>query len=237
MNRFPPRILLLGFLLPFLSLACKKNENLPEEARAGQIFFHGYGCTNCHRVAGEGGLLGPDLTFVGFRQSPEWIDQWLKNPSNWRHNTLMPNFYLKDPVRKALVAYLSTLKGEPYITTKPWNHPEVKDDPVKRGEMIFAYAGCTGCHGVQGKGGHPNNNVVGGLIPTLTKVSEGYSKEELKEKIRKGVPESAMEDSSKPKPMVHMPTWSQKLTDDEIDSLVEYLYSLAPKTEGGEKWE
>ncbi len=210
--------------------ACGSKDPVSEQISVGQAHFQGYGCSTCHMVGGKGGALGPDLTYIGFRKSPEWLDLWLQSPEGWKHNTLMPNFYLKEPIRKALVAYLASLKGEPYKNGKaPWDAADVKDNPIKRGETIFTHAGCAGCHGVGGKGGYPNNNVVGGLIPSLLKVSDGYSKEELKEKIRKGVPQSASEDPNKPAPMLHMPTWSQMLTDDEIDSLVEYLYSLNPK--------
>jgi len=52
------------------------------------------------------------------------------------------------------------------------------------------------------------------------------------EKLRKGVPQSAAADPGMPLPMIHMPAWGEKLSDDEIDSLVEYLFSLRP--EGGE---
>lgn len=229
-----------SFLLVFaldLSACSSKPKNLSEEALVGYAHFKGFGCAICHRVGGEGGVIGPDLTFIGFRKSPEWLDLWLKNPSHWKHNTLMPNFFLKDNVRKALVAYLASLKGEAYLAgSKPWDSPELKEDPVKRGEAIFSHAGCAGCHGAGGKGGYPNNNVVGGLIPSLINVSDGYSKEELAEKIRKGVPQSASEDPNSPAPMIHMPAWSQVMKDDEIESLVEYLYSLKPKG-SGESWD
>jgi mono/diheme cytochrome c family protein len=211
---------------------------MSSEAAEGRANFTGYGCNTCHRVGGEGGVLGPDLTYVGFRKSPEWLDLWLKNPHGWKKNTVMPNFYLNDRTRKSLVAYLSSLKGEAYKNGKePWNAPELASDPVKRGETIFEHVGCTGCHAKGGKGGYPNNNVVGGQIPSLTMVADGYSKEELKDKLRKGVPESAKADANGPAPMIHMPAWGEVLKEDELDALVEYLYSLRPPKAAGDEWE
>ncbi len=101
--------------------------------------------------------------------------------------------------------------------------------PVKRGEMLFSRVGCVGCHGKAGSGGYPNNNVVGGRIPTLTLVADGYSKEELKTKLKIGVPKSAKEDPSGAEPMIHMPAWGTVLKEDEIDALADYLISLKPK--------
>ncbi len=229
-----------NFLLVILALAASLSQVSCSRSDAavqnGQALFKGYGCATCHKVGNVGGNLGPDLTYIGFRKSPEWLDLWLKDPQAWKHNTLMPNFYLKDDTRKALVAYLSSLKGEQYKENPPWNAPELMEDPVKRGEVIFKQAGCVGCHGNAGAGKFPNNNVVGGQIPALKSVADGYSKEELKEKIHKGVPMSAKADANGPDPMIHMPRWGDVLKDEELDALVEYLYSLRPPKAEGEEW-
>ncbi len=202
----------------------------------GKALFKGYGCVTCHKVNDVGGHLGPDLTFIGYRKSAEWLDLWLKNPQAWKHNTLMPNFYLRDDTRKALVSYLASLKGEAYRQNPPWNTPDLMEDPVKRGQSIFHHAGCVGCHGNAGIGKYPNNNVVGGQIPALKTVADGYSKEELKDKIRKGVPAPSKADANGPDPMIHMPSWGEMLKDDELDALVEYLYSLRPAKAAGDEW-
>jgi cytochrome c551/c552 len=93
--------------------------------------------------------------------------------------------------------------------------------------------GCVGCHGRNGVGGYPNNNVVGGMIPTLTKVAEGYSKPELEAKIMSGV-KPAKADMSGPAPMIDMPEWGKVLKSDEIDALADYLISLKPNSAGSE---
>lgn len=201
----------------------------------GKALFTGYGCNTCHIVNGQGGKLGPDLTTIGFRKNEQWLDTWLKDPHQWKPGTLMPNFYLNDQNRKALVAYLASLKGQEYRDNPPWNKPELMENPVKRGEAIYHSVGCVGCHGHSGKGKYPNNNVVGGQIPALTAVADGYSKEELKEKIKMGVPEPAPADPNQPAPMIHMPSWGQYLKDDEMDAVVEYLYSLRPAS-SGDSW-
>ena len=229
-----------GRSLPFLFLifagalaGCGGGSN-SDPAAAGRAAFAGYGCGTCHRVDGSGGVLGPDLTYVGFRQTPEWLDTWLKDPHGWKKNTLMPNFFLKEPVRKQLVAYLSTLKGNAYRKDPPWDREEFRSDPVKRGREIYLRVGCAGCHGPDAKGGFPNNNVPGGLIPALTKAAEGYTKEELRRKIKLGS-HPQKDKSGLPGPMISMPAWGQVLKDDEIDALVEYLYSLKP-ADSGESW-
>lgn len=220
-------------LIPlFILSACGKPK---DPVQRGKAYFVGLGCITCHRVGERGGgQAGPDLTFVGFRKSPEWLDLWLKDPQKWKPGTSMPNFKLTDEVRADLVAYMSSLKGDLYKGDKaPWNHPDLKDDAVKRGEVLFNRVGCVGCHGGNGEGGYVNNNVVGGKIPSLTFAADGYSHEEMHERITKGkVSDPA--DASLPAPLIQMPAWGQVLTPDEIDALVAYVSSLRPS--GGDDW-
>ncbi|HEX4048557.1 MAG TPA: cytochrome c, partial [Elusimicrobiota bacterium] len=103
---------------------------------------------------------------------------------------------------------------------------------VERGKLIFNKAGCVACHGQNGGGGYPNNNVAGAQIPPLWRVSDGYSKDELHNKIRDGaVP--LPDDPSKPRALINMPKWGEQLKSDEIDDLVAYLFSLKPKPAPG----
>jgi len=47
----------------------------------GAALFHSKGCIGCHRVGGEGGSLGPDLTQVGKVRSFEHLRQSIVDPS------------------------------------------------------------------------------------------------------------------------------------------------------------
>jgi len=209
----------------FAAAACGKSTT--PGAPPGKAYYEALNCKACHRVGEDGGLGGPDLTYVGFRHSREWLDLWLKNPQGWRPGTIMPNPNLSDKARAALADYLSGLKGEAFAGAPPWDSPELKDKPVERGLMIYSRAGCIGCHGKDGAGGYPNNNVKGSAIPALSNVSATFTKEELTRKIKNGVkPEKA--DPGGPEPLVAMPPWGQVLKDDEVAAVVEYLFSLKP---------
>lgn len=192
----------------------------------GQAVFNALNCRACHRIGNEGTPSAPDLTYVGFRKTPQWLDLWLKDPQAWKKDAMMPNPHLSDPARQALVNYLSTLKGQAFAGAKPWDDPSLKD-PVERGHVIFGRAGCIACHGKDGLGGYPNTNVPGGKIPALTTVSQTYTKEELLKKIKNGV-KPAKADPNGPDPMIFMPPWGQVLTDDEIASVAAYVLSLKP---------
>ena len=228
MNRW----LSLSLILAAALSACGRQPELTDPVARGERDFRGLGCAKCHMIGDVGNEWGPNLTLVGFRKTPQWLDLWLKNPHAWNMKTVMPNFNLNDATRADLVAFLSAQKGQAW-SVYPWRTPEIMAlSPVKRGEFIFNKAGCVACHGQFGGGGYPNNNVAGGLINALTKVSEGYSKAELHTKIQNGA-FSLLNDPSGAKPMIYMPKWGDQLKPDEIDALVEYLFSLEPHAAAG----
>ena len=55
--------------------------DLPGDPEAGRQIFHGGGnCSSCHMVDGSGGRLGPDLSRVGNRRTPDELKADLANP-------------------------------------------------------------------------------------------------------------------------------------------------------------
>lgn len=189
----------------------------PAAGPAGRALFDADGCRSCHAIAGVGGNAAPDLAYVGFRHSAKWLDLWLRSPRAWKRGTLMPEFRLAPDDRAAIVAYLSSLKGRDWHPWKPGD-----------GKAIFLQAGCVACHGAQGKGGFPNDNVPGLAIPALTSVGQTYTKEELIRKITEGSkPQKA--DPSGPEPLVFMPAWGKVLSAREIEDVAAYVLSLSPK--------
>jgi mono/diheme cytochrome c family protein len=224
------------WIIPALAIAlaaCSPSGPQDPVAR-GERDFNGLGCVKCHQIGDKGHAWGPDLTMLGFRKSAAWIDLWLKDPHAWNPKTVMPNFNLNEATRGDLVAFLSSQKGQAW-GQKPWTTPEAAALPAaERGKLIFNSVGCVSCHAKDGYGGYPNNNVAGGLVNSLTLVSEGYSKAELHEKIRGGVT-PIPNDSKAPKPMLQMPKWGDTLSPAEIDAVVEYLFTVGPKKAPGAK--
>lgn len=215
--------------IPLLILLAACNQPVPAGPGAGKAYYNMSGCASCHKIGDEGSAVGPDLTLIGLRQRPEWLDLFIKDPQAWKKDTLMPNKRVSDEARKAMVEYLSGLKGQDWPKGgRPWDAASLIKDPIARGRVIYNRAGCAGCHGLTGEGGYPNNNVKGGLIPPVNKVKDGFSKKDLLAKLRKGVPEPQRADPAGPAPLIRMPSWEGVLDDAELDALAEYLFSLAP---------
>jgi hypothetical protein len=62
-------------------------------------------------------------------------------------------------------------------------------------------------------------------------VAEGYTKDELKDRILKGQREITPLDPKLPPPPLYMPGWAGTIGDTEVDDLVAYLISLKPAGE------
>jgi mono/diheme cytochrome c family protein len=112
----------------------------------------------------------------------------------------------------------------------------VGEGSVGRGRAVYASYGCAACHGTDGKGGFANTNAeTEGKVPGVTFVAEGFTRAELRKKILDGFPTVGKKDPNGPRPPYRMPGWAGQMSNAEVGDLVEYLWSLYPKSEA-QKW-
>lgn len=101
-----------------------------------------------------------------------------------------------------------------------------------RGRSVYMRYGCSSCHGLDGKGGFANANAeTEGKVPGVTFVAEGFTRRELRKKILEGFASVGKKDANGPRPPFRMPGWDGQMTETEVTDLVEYLWSLYPKSE------
>ena len=114
-------------------------------------------CLQCHRAEdGDAMARGlavrraPDLSQVGGRAYPGWIERWLESPRKLRPDAVMPELFTSDQAgrvgRRAVAAYLSSLGG-PVRTGVKAPPPEDLRASLKRGQVLYLTIGCTACHG------------------------------------------------------------------------------------------
>jgi mono/diheme cytochrome c family protein len=193
----------------------------------GRRLFQEKGCIGCHSIGGKGGTIGPALDDVGVRRTPEWIIQHFRNPQAVSPGTVMPRFGFTETEARALTEFLLHLRDQKLAVSLP-----SLVGPVARGHAVYRKYGCAGCHGLEGKGGVPNPNAkTAQLVPGLIHVAEGYTRDELKERILKGQHEIPALDPKRPPPPLYMPAWAGIIKDAEVNDLVDYLISLKPKGE------
>jgi ubiquinol-cytochrome c reductase cytochrome b subunit len=81
---------------------------LDDATRVAAITF-ATSCAGCHKISGEGGESGPDLSAVGTRRDPASIKRIIREPTSEYPDTLMPPFAerLSEEQINALAEYLS----------------------------------------------------------------------------------------------------------------------------------
>lgn len=118
---------------------------LPEDVTAekaggrehrGKTLAGQYGCLGCHKVQGEGGEIGPDLTQVAQRREPADILRKINDPAAWTTSGypagVMPKDFaqtIPEGDRHEIVAWLASLSGKDYSPAgalSPWSHEGVR---------------------------------------------------------------------------------------------------------------
>lgn len=69
-------------------------------------------CVACHKLEGQGGIVGPALDGIADRMTPEVLRKHLKDPKSVKPDSLMPILPLSEEVIDELVNFLSTLKAQ-----------------------------------------------------------------------------------------------------------------------------
>ena len=77
--------------------------------QGGHVFMNS-GCHGCHTVGKLGTPIGPDLSHLGSKYAPDYLERWLRDPLEVRPNAHMPQLELAENQVLALAAYLSSLR-------------------------------------------------------------------------------------------------------------------------------
>jgi cbb3-type cytochrome oxidase cytochrome c subunit len=125
------------------------NPAAPELARGSQL-FETVGCRGCHKLAGVGGNIGPELDRVGARRSPDWLRQHFLTPAAVTPDSGMPPQKFADTDIDAIVLFMLSQTG----AVLPGFYASMKVIPsAGQGRRLFQQKGCLGCHSIGGLGG------------------------------------------------------------------------------------
>lgn len=99
----------------------------------GKELMGTHGCIGCHKVEGEGGEIGPELTKVGAGRTAEELLKKIVDPAAWAtpgyQAGIMPVLAMPEGERAEIVAYLLGLSGQQWSPTgaaSPWSHEGVR---------------------------------------------------------------------------------------------------------------
>jgi cbb3-type cytochrome oxidase cytochrome c subunit len=95
-----------------------------------------------------GGDVGPELTRVGSKVKPEWLQAWLRNPRVYHTDTAMPHYRLGDPQVATLTGFLLA-KSDPDLLANVHLEAETPEQ-IAHGKRLASDYGCASCHEIAG---------------------------------------------------------------------------------------
>ncbi len=120
---------------------------------AGTSLYGESFCASCHAVqnaAGNvvGGNVGPELTRVGSKVKPEWLQAWLRDPRLYDPNTAMPHYRFGDSQLATLSGFLLG-KTDSDLLANVHLEPATPQQIIHGRRLVSDY-GCASCHEIAG---------------------------------------------------------------------------------------
>ncbi len=170
----------------------------PGNAENGKKIISQVGCLGCHGVDGleeqsdkVKAYAGPWLTGLGSKVQPDWLVSWLKKPSHYQEDTIMPSMRLSDTEANDIATYLLSLRNKSFegltfakLDTKARDELLAeynstfdtyasavskvakmgdREKTLDLGKRSIGKYGCYSCHNLEGFDGYE------GIGPNLTK--------------------------------------------------------------------
>jgi mono/diheme cytochrome c family protein len=125
----------------------------PADPAAGTTLYGQSFCASCHatqNAAGTlvGGTVGPELTGIGTKAKPEWLQDWVANPDHYDPKTMMPHYRFDANQVATLVGFLES-KTEPDFVANVHLEPATAQQ-IEHGKRLVMENGCAACHEING---------------------------------------------------------------------------------------
>jgi cytochrome c oxidase subunit 2 len=187
-----------------------------------------YGCGACHKIAGQSGAVGPDLSSIGVFRDSDYLRRAILDPNaeiaegfpaNLMPATYGAQFYAQE--LELLVAYMKTSvggagegSGESAAGGQTENAVDVALEAGGGGESLMTQLGCGACHkfGAQ----------VGAIGPDLSAIGAIRNSDFL----RRSIVDPNADISEGYTPNLMPPIYAAQLNTEELDLIVDYLAGL-----------
>ena len=197
---------------------------------AGATLYGTSFCASCHAVQNAAGLFvggnfGPELTRIGTKAKPEWLEEWVRNPRHYDPKTMMPH-YRFDEQQVATMAGFLEAKADPDFLANV--HLEAATpEQIENGKRLSTENGCAACHEINGIK-KPEN-----FAPELSRIgSKPLSQLAFAEGVLHTLPDYIAAKVRNPRafgPALKMPQF--KLTPQQIDAVTTALLSLTDRAQ------
>jgi len=149
-----------------LDEAKKVKDDAALQTKASSLYGESF-CASCHAVqnaAGNlvGGNIGPELTKIGSKAKPEWLQSWVRDPHVYDPPTEMPHYRFTDQEVGELTGFLLAKTDADLLANV---HLEAATpEQIAHGKRLVSDYGCASCHEISGIK-RPEN-----FAPELTKI-------------------------------------------------------------------
>ncbi len=129
-----------------------KEQKAPDPAAGASLYGESF-CASCHAVqnaAGNvvGGDLGPELTRIGNKARPEWLQAWLRNPRVYDPGTAMPHYRFTDQQVSLLTGFLGNKTDSDLLANVHLD--AATPEQITHGKLLVTEYGCASCHQIGG---------------------------------------------------------------------------------------
>ncbi len=90
----------------------------------------------------------PELTRVGNKVKPEWLQAWLRNPRIYDPGTAMPHYRFTDQQVSLLTAYLGNKTDSDLLANVHLD--AATPEQIAHGKLLVTEYGCASCHEING---------------------------------------------------------------------------------------
>jgi cytochrome c1 len=120
---------------------------------AGASLYGESFCASCHAVqnaAGNvvGGDVGPELTRIGSKVKPEWLQAWVRNPRVYDPPTGMPHYRFSDSQVATLTGFLLAKTDSELLANVHLD--AANPEQIAHGKRLVSDYGCASCHEIAG---------------------------------------------------------------------------------------
>ena len=120
---------------------------------AGASLYGESFCASCHAVqnaAGNvvGGDVGPELTRIGTKVKPEWLEAWVRNPRVYDPPTAMPHYRFSDVQVATLTGFLLAKTDSDMLANVHLD--AATPEQIAHGKRLVSDYGCASCHEIAG---------------------------------------------------------------------------------------
>jgi mono/diheme cytochrome c family protein len=207
-------------------------EHRPDLVDQGSVRFRQTFCTTCHALAvtraGEtkmiGGDIGPELSKVGSKVSPDWLVAWLRDPKSLQPHTEMPRYQWSDEDLYKVSRYILSSLTDPDLLSDVPKMDAPSATEIQSGGRIFTEKGCASCHVVPGvnpqKEFGPDLSNIGSKNVSQLEFGNATIPRNLVSYIQAKITNPLSVNSAARMPQYH-------LTGDDLDAVTTALLSMA----------